>query len=217
MGIATRALLLILVATLLPACEKWSWPPYEESLRGLFAENNERFEEIRRNMLTDGLEAVDSAHARGRAPWSCEGAGCPSTIEDDDDELQAKYSELIEERSIFRYIFRDNDFYISDLPLPSTLGGDFYFDFVRSEDELAIPHCDERKARLPSCGACYEDLDPNWYMYWRWFPQDLGADWDGSVGEGRPTREEIDKQYEDALEDCLKAGWAEMGLDTDAD
>jgi hypothetical protein len=213
MRIVTGFLLFTLFATLLPACEKWSWPPYEKSLRELFAENKEQFEEIRQNMLADNLEVVDSAYARGRA-YRCAGAGCPSTIDKQDVELQAKYSELIEDRSIFRYTLRDGDFSVGGLPVLPTQGGDFYFDFVWSEKEVSIPHCDEKKARLPICGACYEDLNPNWYMYWRWFPRDLGPDWDGSVGEGLPTPEEIQELDEIAFDECLKTGREEMGLDS---
>lgn len=210
MKTVARLLLIAALSAPITACEKWSWPPYEKSLRELFAENKEQFEEIRRNMLADNLEVVDWAYARGRG-YGCAGDSCPATIAEDDKELQAKYSMLIEERSIFRYWMRDGDFSVGDLPIPPTQGGDFYFDFVWSEKQASIPHCDEKKARLPTCGTCYEDLDQNWFMYWRWFPQDLGPDWDGSVGEGLPTPEEIQEQYEIALDECLKTGREEMG------
>ena len=208
-------MLISVLSMSITACEKWSWPPYEESARDLFAENKERFEEIRQNMLDDNLEEVDSPHARGRA-HRCVGPGCPSTIGEHDELLQEKYSELIEERSLFRYALRDGDFIVS-LSFPPMRGGDFYFRFVRSEAEAAMPHCDEKRARLPSCGRCYEDLGPNWYMYWVWFPRDLGPDWDGGVGEGLPTPEEIQEQYEIALDECIESGREKMGLDTSAE
>lgn len=211
MKTAARLLLIVVLSAPIAACEKWSWPPYEKSLRELFTENKEQFEEIRQNMLADNLEVVDSGYARGRA-YRCAGDGCPAAIGEDDKELQAKYSVLIEDRSIFRYHMRDGDFRVGDLPIPPTQGGDFYFDFIWSEKEASIPHCDEEKARLPTCGACYENLDQNWYMYWRWFPEDLGPDWDGRIGEGLPTPEEIEEQHEIALDQCLKTGREEMGL-----
>ncbi|MEM8681941.1 MAG: hypothetical protein AAGF72_00835 [Pseudomonadota bacterium] len=205
-----------MLSTLLSACEKWSWPPYEKSLRELFADSKDRFEEIRLNMQADNLEVVDSAYARGRS-LRCDGANCPATIGEHDEELQAKYSNLIEELSSFRYGLFDGDFNVSLSSIPDTQGGEFYFDFVRSEKDVPVPHCDEEKARLPICGACYESLDPNWYMYWRWFPQNLGPDWDGRLGVGLPTREEIEEQANMALDECLKAGWEEMGLSSDAE
>lgn len=212
MSIVTRVLILALFAALVvSACEKWSWPPYEASLRELFAENKDQFDEVRKNMRADNLEVVDSQNARGLG-FRCAGANCPASIGEQDVELQAKYSRLIEERSIFRYTLFDGDFSVRDLPLPPTQGGEFFFSFVWSEKEPLLPHCDAGRARLPSCGACYEELDPNWYMYWRWFPEDLGPDWDGSVGEGLPTPEEIHEQYEVALEECLEAGRREMSL-----
>jgi hypothetical protein len=199
------------LAAPISACERWSWPPYEKSLREVFSENKDQFEEIRKNMQADKLEVVDSAYARGRA-YRCAGADCPATIGEQDEELQAKYSKLIDERSMFRYTLFDGDFNVGGLPIPATQGGDFYFDFVWSENEASIPRCDEKKARLPMCGACYEDLDSNWYMLWRWFPQDLGPQWDGRVGKGLPTPEEIREQHKIALDECVKAGWEEMGL-----
>ncbi len=216
MNTVTRVVLIAALSASITACEKWSWPPYEKSLRDLFAENKDQFEEVHQNMLADNLEEVDSAHARGRG-YGCAGHGCPRTIDKHDEQLQAKYSKLIEEQSIFRYTLRDGDFSVLDLPFRPTQGGDFFFSFVWSTKEASIPHCDEGKARLPTCGACYEDLDSNWYMYWRWYPQDLGPDWDGSVGDGLPTPEEIDRQYEMALDDCLKAGREEMGLNSGAE
>ena len=216
MRIVTRVLLFALFAALLPACEKWSWPPYEKSLRELFAENREQFEKIRQNMIADNLGLVDSAYARGRA-FRCVGEACPSVIDEHDEEMQAKYSKLIEEQSVFQYTLYNGDFDVGGLPFPPTQGGDFYFDFVWSEKEASFPHCDEEKARLPICGACYENLDSNWYMYWRWFPQDLGPDWDGRIGEGLPTPEEIDEQHEIALDECIAAGREEMGLDSGAE
>ena len=213
MNTVARVLLITVLSASIAACEKWSWPPYEKSARNLFAENQELFEEIRQNMSADNLDEVDWADARGRATYYCEGPSCPRTIDEHDEQLLAKYSGLIEERSPFRYTLRDNEFIVR-LTIPPTQGGNFYFGFVRSESGASIPHCDERKARLPHCGMCYEDLDPNWYMSWRWFPRDLGPDWDGSVGEGLPTPEEIDEQYEKALDECLKAGRDEMELDS---
>lgn len=126
--------------------------------------------------------------------------------------MQAKYRNLIEERSAFRYTLRDGDFNVR-FSFPPMRNGDFYISFIRTEAVLSMPHCDAGKARLPSCGRCYEDLDSNWYMYWNWYPEDLGPDWDGSVGEGLPTPEEIREQTEMATEECLKAGWEEMGLE----
>ena len=212
---AAARFLIVIVLVPLGACERWSWPPYENSLRDLFAENKVRFEEIRQNMLADDIEELDWAHSRGRAVYRCEGPGCPRVIDDQDEQLQAKYSQLIEERSIFRYTLSDGDFSVRGLPFPPTQSGDFYFRYIWSEEEVSIPHCDERKARLPSCGRCYVDLDSNWFMYWMWYPQDLGPDWDGSVGEGLPTPEEIREQTEMATEECLRAGWIEMGLELD--
>ena len=78
---------------------------------------------------------------------------------------------------------------------------------------MLIPHCDENKARLPGCGACYEDLDSDWVMIWHWFPQDLGPDWDGSIGEGLPTVEEIQEQRRAAMDECIESGRQAMGLD----
>ena len=211
MNTVARVLQIAVLFALITACEKWSWPPYENSLRDLFAENRDQFEEIHKNMLADNLEEVDSTHARGRG-YGCAGASCPRTIDVRDEQLQAKYSELIDERSIFRYTLRNGNFSVLDLPFRPTQGGDFFFSFVWSEKEASIPHCNEEIARLPSCGACYEDLDPNWYMYWRWYPQDLGPAWDGSADEGLLTPEEIDKRYEIALDECIRAGREEMGL-----
>jgi len=168
-------------------------------------------------MLADNLTEVDSSDARGKGHlFHCDGTDCPRTIGRDDEQLQAKYSRLIEERSIFRYTLYDGDFTVRGLPFPPTQGGDFYFGYVWSEEDVSIPRCDEKKARLPSCGSCYEDLDSNWHMYWMWYPLDLAPDWDGSVGEGLPTPEEIREQTESATEECLKAGWEEMGLEIDA-
>lgn len=204
-----------ILAASIGACERWSWPPYENSLRDLFAENKDQFEEIRQNMLADNLEDVTSADARGRG-FECAGPGCPRTIDKRDEQLQAKYSKLIEERSIFGYTLYDGNFGVRGLPFPPTRGGDFYFRYIWSAEEVSIPHCDEGKARLPSCGRCYMNLDSNWYMVWMWYPRNLGPDWDGSVGEGFPTPEEILEQTEMATEECLKAGWIEMGLEIDA-
>ena len=215
MKIVTRLLLIAVLSAPITACEKWSWPPYEKSLRELFEENKELFEEIRQNMLADNLEEADWALARGKAPYDCEGPGCPLTISRHDEQLQAKYSKLIEERSIFRYTLRDGDFNVR-LSFPPMRSGDFYFNFIQTEAELSMPHCDEGRARLPSCGRCYEDLDSTWYMYWFWYPKDLGPDWDGSVGEGLPTPEEIQEQTEIATNECLEAGWVEMGMEIDA-
>ncbi len=111
----------------------------------------------------------------------------------------------------------DGDFSVRVSSIPDTQGGDFYFDFVWSENDVSVPHCDEKKARLPMCGVCYENLDPNWYMYWRWFPQDLGPDWDGRLGEGLPTLEEIQEQTDMALDECLEAGREAMGLGSNAE
>ena len=212
MNVVAKFTLITVLAALIGACERWSWPPHEESLRDLFAENKDQFEEIRQNMLADNLEDVTSADARGRG-FECAGPGCPRTIDKNDEQLQAKYSKLIEERTIFRYTWIDGDFSVRDLPFPPTQGGDFYFRYIWSEKEMFVPKCDEKKARLPSCGRCYEDLDSNWYMFWMWYPQDLGPDWDGRVGEGLPTPEEIQEQTEIATDECVKAGWLEMGLE----
>lgn len=206
-----RVLLITALSAPIVACEKRSWPPYEKSARELFVERKGQFEKIRKNMLADNLDEVNSADARGRG-FECRGPGCPRTIDKDDKQLQEKYSNLIEERSAFRFTLRDGDFNVR-VSLPPMRSGDFYFNFTRTEAGLLTPHCDEGKARLPSCGRCYEDLDSNWYMHWIWYPTDLGPDWDGSVGEGLPSPEEIREQTEIATEGCLKAGWEEMGLE----
>jgi len=166
-------------------------------------------------MQADNLEIVSSAYARGTA-LRCAGANCPAAIGEHDKELQAKYRKLIGETSVFRYTLLDGYFDVRGLSRQGVQGGDFYFHFVWSENEVAVPHCDEKKARLPMCGICYENVEPDWYIYWRWFPEDLGPDWDGRVGEGLPTPEEIEEQANMALDDCLKTGREEMGLGSDA-
>jgi hypothetical protein len=180
-------------------------------------QNKDQFEEIRRNMLADNLTKLNSSEARGKGfLFHCDGTDCPRTIGRDDKQLQAKYSKLIEERSMFTYSLYDGDFTVRGLSFPPTQGGDFYFGYVRSEAGVSIPNCGERKARLPSCGSCYEDLNSNWHMYWIWYPRDLGPDRDGSVGEGLPTEEEILEQIKIATEGCVKAGWEEMGMEIEA-
>lgn len=216
MRIVTRVLLFALFVTLLPAGEKWSWPPYEKSAREFFADKKDQFEEIRQNMVADNVAVVDGFDGLGMYD-GCAGLDCPVTISEQAEELQAKYRLLIGERSIFKYTLFEGKFEVGGLPSQSAQGGDFFLDFVWSENEVSIPHCDEKKARLPMCGRCYEDLDPNWYMYWQWYPKDLGPDWDGRTGEGLPTHEENMEQYEIALNECSKAGWEEMGLGLDAE
>ena len=216
MKAVARLLLITVLAASNWGCERWSWPPYENSLRDIFAENKEHFDQIRQNMLADNLTNVDAFEARGKGHLShCYGSGCPRTIGMDDKQLQAKYSKLIDERSMFRYTLFDGKFSVLGPTLPPTNGGDFYFRYLWSEKEMPIPRCDEMKARLPSCGRCYEDLDSNWYMFWMWYPRDLGPEWDGRVGEGLPTPEEIREQTELAMDECVDAGWKEMGLEID--
>ena len=128
--------------------------------------------------------------------------------------MQAKYSALIEERSAFQYTLYDGGFEVGALPIPPTQGAHFLFYFVWSEKRASIPRCDEEKARPPACGACYVSLDSNWYMYWRWFPRDLGLDWDGRIGGGLLTPEEAHEQYAIALDECIAAGREEMGMDS---
>jgi hypothetical protein len=96
------------------------------------------------------------------------------------------------------------------------LGKDFNFWFVHGEISEGLPACDTGGRTVP-CGACDIDLGSDWHLQYQWLPRDIGPGWDGRVGEGIPTTEEIQEQRQREVENCFEAGRMEMGIDPAAE
>jgi hypothetical protein len=57
------------------------------------------------------------------------------------------------------------------------------------------------------------DLHDNWFIEYSWTPKDLGPEWDGKIGDGLPTPDEIHDEYKKEFEECMDAGLKDLGFD----
>jgi len=195
---ATVSLMFLIVS-----CDAYNWPPYETQLRSMFLESKSVLTEIESEMIADGLVIIGPGRQRLRS---------------DQPELTAdqvnKYKNLFERLPYQWNLSRSNGTTFIDAygPSPWGLGKSFSYTFVHREEPADLLSC-EAAGWTVSCGMCAVNLGDNWSIQYFWHPKDLGPEWDGRIGEGLPTPEEIQEQYERELDECLDAGLKEMGVD----
>ena len=195
-----------LLVTLIASCDAYKWPPYEDQLRTMLVESKSVLTEIESEMMADGLSVVGPNPLRRH--------GEPELT----DAQLRKYKDLFEQLPYYGTFFRDDRNTTVSLlgASPIGLGKEFSFSFVHGEIPEGLPSCDAG-GRTVSCGACDVDLGDNWHLQYQWLPKDIGPDWDGKVGEGLPTMEEIQEQHQREIEECFEAWRIEMGIDPDTE
>ena len=186
------------------SCDAYHWPPYENHFRSMFLESKSVLMEIESEMISDGLDFIGPGRERHRTDR-------PALT----DELKSKYAKLFARMPYRWHLSRNinNDATLIELYAPSILGSRktiMYF-YEHRDTPANYPSCDVTK-RSQRCGQCYVPLGDQWFIEYSWLPEDLGPKWDGSVGEGKPTPEEIGELREKAWSDCLAAGLAENGF-----
>jgi hypothetical protein len=172
----------------------------------MFSESKSVLTEIEEEMIADGLHHIGPKPRLRRY-------GEPELTE----VQERKYDELFERLPYHWSLSRnDQSTFISVYgPSPRGLGKEFSYSLVHGGISEDLPICDAGGWTV-SCGVCGVRLDDDWLIRYFWNPNDIGPEWDGSVGEGLPTEEEIQDQYNRELDECLRSGLKEMGVDLDA-
>lgn len=199
--------LVVIVATaFLMSCDAYNWPPYENQLRSMFTESKSVLAEIESEMDADGLSYIGPKPRLRRH-------GEPELTAAQIDKYDGLFERLRYHWSLSR---NDGRTFISVYgPSPRLLGKDFYYSLIHNGDVEGLPSCDAG-GRTVSCGMCGSDLGDDWIIQYYWLPKDIGPDWDGSIGEGLPTPEEIQEETQREIDECLEAGLREMGVDLEA-
>jgi hypothetical protein len=170
----------------------------------MFAQSKTVLSKIETEMIADGLYyAAKNRRLRHGEPELT-------------DAQLSKYEDLFGRLPYNSAIFRDDGSTSVTLPSasPMGLGKDFNFWFVHREISDGLPACDAG-GRTVSCGGCDVDLGDDWHLLYQWLPKDIGPDWDGRIGEGLPTMEEIQELHQREVKECLEMGWKEMGVAPD--
>ena len=195
--VSTASLMLLIMS-----CDAYQWPPYESQLRTMFVESKPVLIEIEAEMIADGLIVVGrNERLRTDQPRLTE--------------VQAKkYKALFERLQNTYVISRSNGTTFINMSgrSPRGMGKDFSYTLVHGELSSTSPSCNAAGWTV-SCGTCEVDLGEEWSIQYMWYPKDLGPEWDGRLGEGLPTGEDIQKQFMQELHECRDAGLREMGID----
>ena len=201
MRLATR-IAIVVPMLLIASCEAYSWPPYEKRLRSMFLESKSVLTEIEAEMIADGLVYMGPGPAMFRSDQ-------PEPTQDQVD----KYGELFERLSYRWKLWRnDGATYVRiDGQSPRGMGRDFSYTLAHLEEPANLPACDAG-GWIVSCGLCTVDLGDDWSIQYSWYPKNIGPEWDGRLGEGLPTMEEIQEQRRQELDACLDAGMKKMGV-----
>ena len=203
-GVVTRTATVSLML-FVASCDAYKWPPYEDKLRSMFLESKPILVELQSEMIADGLKLVGPGRERLRSDQPVLTG-----------EQVRKYGNLFERLPYHWSMLRNDDATFVDVygPSPRGMGKVFAYTLAHREIPANLPSCD-RAGWDVSCGMCTVDLGDNWSIQYFWHPKDIGPDWDGRLGEGLPTMEEIQEQHEQELGDCIDAGMREMGVDSD--
>ena len=202
MRFVTRAALIFAMLLTL-SCDSARWPPYERQIRSMFLESKPVLTEIEMEMVSDGLDFIGPGRERTRLDGS--------RLTDD---LKAKYKNLFERLPYFWDLSRNDGTTFINLHFPRNwrVRKSFMYTITHRETPMTLPSCGF-SGWPPSCGRCAVDLYDNWFIEYSWTPKDLGPEWDGRIGDGLPTPDEIHDEYKNELEECMDAGLKDLGFD----
>lgn len=169
----------------------------------MFLESKSVLVKIESEMISDSLDFIGPGRERRRTD------GTKLT-----DDQKAKYAALFSRLPNFWHLSRNNEVTFIDVNPPPILGSrrSVMYSFTHREERARQPFCEDTK-RSQLCGQCSVALGDQWFIDYLWHPKDLGPDWDGRIGEGLPSPEEINEQFGQALDECLAAGLIESGYD----
>ena len=194
---------MVLMALLSVGCDAYHWPPHENKLRTMFLESKSVLVEIELEMISDGLDFIGPGRERHRKDG-------PQLT----DVQKAKYAALFSRLPYLWNLSRNNEVTFINVNPPPILGSrrSVLYSFTHRQERARQPFCEDTK-RSQTCGQCSVALGDQWYIDYLWHPDDLGPDWDGRVGEGLPSPEEINEQFGQVLDECLADGLIESGFD----
>ena len=189
---------------LMMSCDAYNWPPHENHFRTIFLESKSVLLKIESEMIADGLDVIGPPGRRRRAGQA-----------ELTDDQKTKYADLFARMPYHWHLQRNinNDATWIELYAPPILGSrkTFMYSYTHRDTPANERSCEVTK-RSQRCGDCYVPLGDQWFIEYSWWPEDIGPEWDGSVGEGKPTPEEIHELHMKALKDCFDAGLKENGF-----
>jgi len=183
------------------SCDAYHWPPYENQLRAMFLESKSVLVEIESEMISDDIFLAGRDRQR---QWSNQSEITVVQL--------SKYAELFD-RLPYHWSVARNDgitfIHVDTRPIRGTRKS-FTYSITHRESPSSPPSCDIAKREL-DCGGCSVDLGDQWSIEYLWQPTDIGPEWDGSIGEGKPTEEDIQQAREAELIECFNDGHQQTG------
>ncbi len=140
------------------ACESHRWPPFEKNLREMFAQSSTILSEIEQEMIYDGMPIIGSGLNRG---WKRD------DVPELTDAQTDKYAALFEKLPFYANVLRlDTGTHVMLIDQEARFR-EFLLTFVHGEVPERLPACDLADS-FSECGECYEILDTDWYLEYRW-------------------------------------------------
>ena len=197
---------IICAALALSACSEW--PPQISEIRGNLFENRETFERLEAELDESGFGLI-----RGTGLESIMvGFEAEGEIEYDNIEDKKGWGKLLSTAKVMD-ISRNEDVYFFTIGDTGYKGSYVFMQYIHHPDADS-----ELKVCLPShrevgCGECVEKLDTAWWAYYKWFPSRISENDLDALMEGKITQEEYDQRSEEAIDNCWRDGYAEMGYE----
>lgn len=203
---ALQLVVTILVSIALVACDEW--PPYEEEIRENLIENRQILEELEAVLDESGYRLIRRM-----------GSGSVSVVYEANGEIENDYiddekgwGELLSKAKV-RDISRNEDVFFFNIS--DNNDGDVYthFQYIHHPDadsELKACLLGHREIQ---CGECIAKLDDEWWVYYEWFPNNLGHDDLDAWIDEEITQEEFDQRSESAIDKCWRDGYSAMGYE----
>jgi len=208
---------LLLLAVSLCSCGKW--PPYEEELVEKFDSSRESFWALESKLkaskyfrvsqtgiwgiprFKDSYEVVAEIHGDEFVE--------SETIEDD-----REWEEHFRKAGLFSVEYYEDIVilgFVGQLPVKNRW---VWADYVHSaEHRTELRPCLDEHKKL-ACGICVVDLAEEWFIRYRWTPEEQVPGGFDRVLEGEITEEEYDELFDKNLRQCRKDGYSAIGYDT---
>ena len=154
----------VLVGALLGAsCDAYRWPPFKNESAQMFHDNVETMLAIEQGMIADGRTSAGSGLAQGHQRLR---HGEPELTPKQLD----KYALLFQDLGFYGTFFRVDDTTQVRLIKQVVRSRDFYITYIHSSRPVESIPC-ATADRSSSCGECYQPLQADWIVYYRWYPE----------------------------------------------